>query len=349
MTRRDPPATASEPKPEPPAPPEKPRTPRKWAGLPTRFASGLVLVLLDFIVMAGGAPAIAATVLALSYGALFEFARIGADPTAALPLFVRHFPFLLYSVFLYFLAAGTRLPLIGALPSHARLHGLLCYAAGALLLVLFVAHLRPENLRPAYHRLWMAVFACAVIAVPAVQCAKLASLRIFWFFAATSAVVYNETAAYFCGRLFGGGRLVAFSSDQTIGGAIGGLIVATTACYFQPRLLARFPFAFCADAPALAFDVKCAIPDLFVEQRISAFGKWKWLAMPAQIHGVVLAFFASLIAPFAGLLASGLRRCFNIGRFGRVIPGHGGILDRMAGQLVMGSFALMYVRSSAVE
>lgn len=61
-----------------------------------------------------------------------------------------------------------------------------------------------------------------------------------------------------------------------------------------------------------------------------------------QLHALVLASFASLIAPFGGFFASGLKRSFKIKDFGDSIPGHGGMTDRMDCQFIMGFFAYMY-------
>jgi phosphatidate cytidylyltransferase len=66
---------------------------------------------------------------------------------------------------------------------------------------------------------------------------------------------------------------------------------------------------------------------------------------PMQIHILVFATFASLIAPFGGFFASGLKRTFKIKDFGDSIPGHGGITDRMDCQFIMGFFAYMYYHS----
>ena len=49
---------------------------------------------------------------------------------------------------------------------------------------------------------------------------------------------------------------------------------------------------------------------------------------PFQTHAVVLAAFASVIAPFGGFFASGFKRAFKIKDFSDTIPGHGGITDR---------------------
>ena len=59
---------------------------------------------------------------------------------------------------------------------------------------------------------------------------------------------------------------------------------------------------------------------------------------PFQLHCIVLAIFASLVAPFGGFFASGFKRAFNIKDFGDSIPGHGGMTDRMDCQFLMGLF-----------
>lgn len=61
-----------------------------------------------------------------------------------------------------------------------------------------------------------------------------------------------------------------------------------------------------------------------------------------QFHIIIFATFASLIAPFGGFFASGLKRTFNVKDFGDSIPGHGGMTDRMDCQFIMGFFSFMY-------
>ena len=53
-----------------------------------------------------------------------------------------------------------------------------------------------------------------------------------------------------------------------------------------------------------------------------------------HLHILVMAVFASLVAPFGGFFASGFKRAFNIKDFGHSIPGHGGMTDRMDCQYV---------------
>ncbi len=56
---------------------------------------------------------------------------------------------------------------------------------------------------------------------------------------------------------------------------------------------------------------------------------------PIQLHAISLAIFASLVAPFGGFFASGIKRAYGIKDFDSLIPGHGGIMDRMDCQLLM--------------
>lgn len=64
-----------------------------------------------------------------------------------------------------------------------------------------------------------------------------------------------------------------------------------------------------------------------------------------QFHILAMATFASLVAPFGGFFASGLKRTFKIKDFGDLVPGHGGMTDRMDCQFIMGFFAYVYFQS----
>ena len=61
------------------------------------------------------------------------------------------------------------------------------------------------------------------------------------------------------------------------------------------------------------------------------------------LDSCVIALFASIIAPFGGFFASGLKRAFKIKDFGDTIPGHGGFLDRFDCHYMIGTFTYVYL------
>lgn len=56
---------------------------------------------------------------------------------------------------------------------------------------------------------------------------------------------------------------------------------------------------------------------------------------PIQLHSLSLALFASFVAPFGGFLASAIKRAYGVKDFAALIPGHGGVMDRMDCQFIM--------------
>lgn len=63
-----------------------------------------------------------------------------------------------------------------------------------------------------------------------------------------------------------------------------------------------------------------------------------------NLHLWALTLFASLIAPFGGFFASGIKRGLEIKDFADLIPGHGGILDRLDCLILMTIFVYVYMK-----
>ncbi len=113
--------------------------------------------------------------------------------------------------------------------------------------------------------------------------------------------MFSDTAAYFIGKTFGKTKLCpAISPKKTVAGSVAGV--------FGGVLAALLIF--------LVFDNMILINGHFVEMAPVA----NYIAA-----GAVLA----VVSQFGDLAASYLKRALSIKDFGKLLPGHGGIVDRM--------------------
>jgi phosphatidate cytidylyltransferase len=174
-----------------------------------------------------------------------------------------------------------------------------------------------------------------------------------WFFLPAALVITNDIFAYICGIMFGRTQLIKLSPKKTVEGFVGAWIMTIVFAMLLSNIMMRSKYFICPvnDLGANVFTgLKCdpnpvflpktyELPELFFLPDTANFSV---TIAPMQIHALNLATFASLIAPFGGFFASGLKRTFKIKDFGDSIPGHGGITDRMDCQFIMGFFAYMY-------
>ncbi|KAJ1927449.1 phosphatidate cytidylyltransferase [Tieghemiomyces parasiticus] len=190
---------------------------------------------------------------------------------------------------------------------------------------------------------------------------------LFWFFLPISLVITNDIFAYVFGFFFGRTPLIQLSPKKTVEGFLGGWVSTMVFGFFAASLLRRFAYMYCPvrDLGMNAITgVDCEPDAIFLRQphHFPAGVAWVLTRLahalfntttpitsvdiaPVQWHVVVLACFASLIAPFGGFFASGLKRAFKIKDFGHSIPGHGGITDRMDCQFMMGVFSYLYCQT----
>jgi len=180
---------------------------------------------------------------------------------------------------------------------------------------------------------------------------------IIWFFLPVSLVIVNDIAAYVCGFFWGRTPLIQLSPKKTWEGFIGAFFLTIIWGIFFSLLLSQFNYFIC---PAIdlqtnvlsdftcdpdpvflptAYKLPTIIIDIFsiVGIKLSTVTVY-----PIILHSIVLSIFASLISPFGGFFASGLKRAFKIKDFGDTIPGHGGVTDRFDCQLLMGVFSHIY-------
>ncbi|CAK4033719.1 phosphatidate cytidylyltransferase [Lecanosticta acicola] len=177
-----------------------------------------------------------------------------------------------------------------------------------------------------------------------------------WFFLPVSLVIINDIFAYICGITFGRTQLIKISPKKTVEGFVGAWICTIIMGFFFTNLLMRSKYFICPvnDLGANIFTgLECEVNPVFIAKIYHIpFIPHAWTFLPThisvspmQFHILAMASFASLIAPFGGFFASGLKRTFNIKDFGDSIPGHGGMTDRMDCQFIMGFFAFMYYQS----
>ncbi|KAF2101356.1 phosphatidate cytidylyltransferase [Rhizodiscina lignyota] len=177
-----------------------------------------------------------------------------------------------------------------------------------------------------------------------------------WFFLPVSLVITNDIFAYLCGITFGRTPLIKLSPKKTVEGFIGAWIFTIIFGIGLTNIMMRYKYFICPvnDLGANFWTgLECTPNPVFVKQTYHLPfipPTWTHLPMtirvePMQFHIWVFATFASLIAPFGGFFASGLKRTFHIKDFGDSIPGHGGMTDRMDCQFIMGFFSFMYYQS----
>lgn len=141
----------------------------------------------------------------------------------------------------------------------------------------------------------------AAIALPWLRADPAVGLRNTLF--VLSVVWASDIGAYLVGRLVGGPKLApAISPGKTWSGAAGGLISAVLACILVATS---------------------------VSPEIAAY------------HAIGPAILLGVISQAGDLLESALKRHFGVKDSGRIIPGHGGLLDRLDALLAVAPVAAL--------
>lgn len=126
----------------------------------------------------------------------------------------------------------------------------------------------------------------------------------------------TDIGAYFTGIFFGHKKInERISPKKTVGGFIGGLIISAV-------VTIGFAFIFCANGiPLLAG---------FVD-------------LEHWINILVLSLGMPIIATLGDFVFSAIKREYGIKDFGKLIPGHGGILDRLDSLIFTFLFSAVYI------
>lgn len=179
---------------------------------------------------------------------------------------------------------------------------------------------------------------------------------LFWFFFPMATVVMNDVSAYFCGismgRKFIDAPFISLSPNKTWEGFIGAAVLTVIFSFFFPWLLAQWQWFICPadDLYLTPFThyLTCTPHTVFQPHNyvlplwLPLFGGNNITLLPIQLHGITYGLFASFVAPFGGFMASAIKRAYGIKDFEALIPGHGGVFDRMDCQLIMISFTWVH-------
>lgn len=133
---------------------------------------------------------------------------------------------------------------------------------------------------------------------------------ILYFLVPIFCAILSDTFAYFSGMFFGKRKLFFYiSPKKTIEGAIGGTLVGT-----------------------LGTALLCY---LFLQDSIEG---------TTFLDFILLSFCLSILGQIGDLFASKIKRDFGVKDFSNLIPGHGGILDRIDSYLIVYiTFGLFYI------
>lgn len=233
--------------------------------------------------------------------------------------------------------------------THHRFLSFTLYVIG---FVFFVATLQKGHYRFQFTQFAWTHMALYLIVVQAHFIMNNIFEGMIWFFLPACLVITNDIFAYVCGITFGRTQLIKLSPKKTVEGFIGAWICTIIFGYFMTNILMRYKYFTCPVTDLgsnVLTGLECDLNPVFIAKNYH-LPDWPFLpktiyVSPIQFHILVFATFASLIAPFGGFFASGLKRTFKIKDFGESIPGHGGITDRMDCQFIMGFFAYMYYHS----
>lgn len=137
---------------------------------------------------------------------------------------------------------------------------------------------------------------------------------------------------FFWGWIFAG--LLGSSQYMTCPPVVTFVPAAPLTCEFQPQMFVWRPLKEAALIAAKDFAPEAVLDDVLRLVNAMPFPDGVY-ARVCQFHAMALACFAAAIAPFGGFLASSIKRAYNIADFNTIIPGHGGVMDRIDCQLLM--------------
>lgn len=342
---------------------------KKWANWRVRAISTFVLVAIFTGILTAGPLATISVVVGIQMAVFYEIVNLASLPNRQRKLpWLRRINWYFLAVTNYFLYGESIIlnfkdfifskAFLLNLATHHRFISFAGYCVGFVWFVL--------KLRKGHYRFQFTMFAVthmSLLLIVTTSQFVVANIfeGMFWFILPISLVIVNDIGAYVAGFFMGRTPLIELSPKKTWEGFVGGLFITVIFGAVAASMLSNYNFFICPvrDLSVTAFsNVECVPNPVFVstEFKLSPisssllgllYGKSVKVVFmkPILVHGIIMAIFASIIAPFGGFFASGFKRAFNIKDFANVIPGHGGLTDRFDCQFLMGLFSYIYFAS----
>ncbi|KAI8614186.1 cytidylyltransferase family-domain-containing protein [Chytriomyces sp. MP71] len=246
------------------------------------------------------------------------------------------------------------------LATHHSFVSFLLYVVG---FVFFVFNLQKDHYKFQFSQFAWTHMTLLLVVVQSQFIIKNIFEGLVWFLLPVSLVICNDISAYVAGFFFGRTPLIQLSPKKTWEGFYGGFVATVIFGFFFSGFLNQYPYMICpVNNLRTNFwsGLECEPNPVFkVQDFVLSHKVQNWILTLSggllvvtrvklamfQVHAVVMALFASIIAPFGGFFASGAKRAFKLKDFGDYIPGHGGITDRMDCQFLMSFFAFLYYQS----
>ena len=343
------------------------RLPHKWKNFTIRFIFGWLMIGGSLIIVYGGPLCLVCLVLFIQVKCFSEVINIGyvmcrVDNLPWIRSMSWYF-LLISNYFLYgestFVYFGILVNKINLLTLLVRYHRFISFSLYTIGFVWFVKSIHGENCRGQFCLFAWIHVALLIVVMQLYLAIQNLFEGIIWLVLPVCMIVINDIMAYWFGFFLGQTPLIKLSPKKTWEGYLGGVFTTVILSMTLASFLTEYQYFICPVEfnenlrqmthyncePAHVFVLKeYPIPGILASREIIPLSGTV-RTYPLILHAFLISLFASVIGPFGGFFASGLKRAFKIKNFGHIFPGHGGFLDRCDCQFLMATFVNAYIHS----